>query len=153
MSALQYLLKTYPSVEVHQVVDSLLKPTHFKLIEDGRFLEIIVGANNRVKIPSNLGRGNHFELAERLLLEWGVKIGASWALNNEATSPLHQRMAMHFKKRISPPMALEQLYMVRDCVYSSIASANSSVGVRANTPPTHQHSGTSLADISLCNCN
>lgn len=95
------------------VVDSLLRPTHFKLIEDGRFFEIIVGANKRVKIPSEFGRGNHFELAEKLLLEWGVKIGASWALNNERISPIHNRMAQHFKTRISPPMALEQLFMVR----------------------------------------
>lgn len=113
MSVLQYLRKTYPSVEVHDVVDCLLKPTHFKLIEDGRFIELMLGANNRVKIPGDFGRGNHFEIAERLLLEWGVKIGASWALNNESASPLHERMASHFRKRISPPMMLEQLFMAR----------------------------------------
>jgi len=112
MSALQYLKKAYASIEVHEVVDALLRPTQFQMIEDGRFLEIIVRGNKRVKIPSNLGGGSHFELAEKLLLEWGVRIGASWALANAPVSPLHDRMAMRFRNRISPPMVLEQLFMV-----------------------------------------
>lgn len=112
MSVMSYLKRAYPLVEPHAVASALLCEGKTTQCEDGRFMVVVLEGNRRVKIPSELGQGCSFKMADRILLEWGLHIGGSWAYTHSADGPLHSRVARRFVDRLSPPAVLETLFMV-----------------------------------------
>ena len=113
MSVLSYLKRAFPSVEPPAVVDALLTPECVTFCEAGRFIAIRLEGNKQIKIPSDMGKGCPVNLADRILLEWGIQIGGSWAKTHAYKGPQHKRVAERFLNRLSPPPVLEQLFTVR----------------------------------------
>ena len=111
---LAYLSKAFPSAEPPAVVDALLTEGRVTECEDGRFMAILLEGNRQIKIPSEMGHGCAVKLADRILLEWGVKIGGSWANTHAKCSSKHAQVARRFADRLSPPAILEPLFTVSE---------------------------------------
>jgi hypothetical protein len=114
MSVLAYLSRAFPSAEPPAVVDALLSEGCVTECEDGRFMAILLKGNRQIKIPSEMGQGCPIKLADRILLEWGVKIGGSWANTHAGCSSKHAQVARRFADRLSPPAILEPLFTVSE---------------------------------------
>lgn len=112
MSVLAYLKRAFASVDPPSVVDALLSDGRVTECEGGRFMVVTLEGNKQIKIPSEMGNGCPVKLADRILLEWGVRIGGSWARTHAERSSKHAQVARRFSERLSPPAIVEPLFTV-----------------------------------------
>lgn len=151
MSVLSYLKRAFPSVEPPAVVDALLTPERVTFCEDGRFIAIRLEGNKQIKIPSDMGKGCPVNLADRILLEWGIQIGGSWAKTHAYKGPQHKRVAERFLNRLSPPPVLEQLFTVRLQLTPTHASTDLNLDFRSFVTGIDQDLGFAIAHVGVAN--
>ena len=112
MAEVRYLSKVYPNVSVLDVVAAAMKCDTPEVCDDGLFVPLVLQGNRRLKLPAALFSGDPVRLCEKLLLQFDLKLGISWAHTYAGESGRHALLNKRMQLRASPPAVLEPLFLV-----------------------------------------
>jgi len=113
MAEVRYLSKVYPNVSVLDVAAALMKCNDApEVCDDGLFVPLVLQGNRRLKLPAALFSGDPVRLCEKLLLQFDLKLGISWAHTYAGESGKHALLNKRMQLRASPPAVLEPLFLV-----------------------------------------